>query len=237
MMGWGKRSSEQRAPDIEGRLKRHRSGQLYDAAMGNNLAAVRDLIQSNADPNTPDEDGRLPLHAAAYIGNSAVVRSLREARADPNLRQGEDLALQIAAWQGHHGVTSALVEAGARVDAADGRGYTPLCSAAAQGHLRTVQVLVDSRADVGKKAEVAGLGVVSPLQAAVQRQHRKVAEVLKDAQNNPASTLAGRARTRTNSAASQAGAVVAGFSAWLGRLCSCACSQQIGSRIRRSLGK
>merc|ERR1719188_1532709 len=166
--------------DVKSILARHRSAQLCEAASQGSEEQVTDLLSANANPNCPDEGGRLPLHAAVVAGAAPVVQLLVGARADANIEQGDDRPLQIAAWYGHTEVVRKLLEAGASVNAANGRGATPLCSAAAQGRVQTVQVLLRHSADPGKTAQLAaGRPPTAPLQAAVTAGHRQVVEVLK----------------------------------------------------------
>lgn len=177
--------------DIEELLKRHRAAQLADFAMSCDRERVRELLAAHADPNHADERGRLPLHAAVFAGKAEVVREILEARADANLAERDlhgNRPLQIAAWQGHAEVTKLLLQSSASVDVTDGRGWTPLCSAAEQGHVATVQVLVHHRADPGRAAAVAGRGSVTPLQAAAKGGHIEVAQVLKEALAKNATT-------------------------------------------------
>ena len=54
-------------------------------------------------------------------------------------------ALHAAAQIGQEKLLSFLIEAGAKVDACDSTGVTPLMLAAFHGHFGAVQILVDSR--------------------------------------------------------------------------------------------
>jgi len=176
--GGADRPRAQERSSIEGLLRKHRSGRLYDAAMNMKTHEIKELLQAGADANFADEEGRLPLHAAAFSGSLDVLHLLLAGGADPSMAQGDDRPLVIAAWQGHVEIARRLLEAGAQPDTPDGRGSTPLCSAAAQGHTAVVQALLSAHADPGKAAFLAGLGTVKPLQAAARGGHRRVAEVL-----------------------------------------------------------
>lgn len=174
--------------NIEDRLKRHKAAQLADAAMERDKIRVEELLKENADPNAADERGRLPLHAAAFSGASEVIRLLLGARSDPNLveRGGNgNLALQIAAWQGHAQAARVLVDGGACVASVDDQGWSPLCSAAAQGHAATVRVLLQAGADPNQAVVVAGRGTITPLQAAAKGRHVEVAQALREALEKP----------------------------------------------------
>mmetsp|Transcript_104142 Transcript_104142/g.335804 ORF Transcript_104142/g.335804 Transcript_104142/m.335804 type:complete len:251 (+) Transcript_104142:59-811(+) len=223
-------ASEQPGRDIEAVLRSHRAAQLADNAMRRDRDSVRELLAASADPNCPDEAGRLALHAAAYAGATEVVREMLLARADANLAERErqgNRPLQIAAWMGHTEVTKLLLRASASADATDGRGWTPLCSAAEQGHAATVQVLLSQRAEPGRHASVAGRGSVTPLQVAARGGHVEVAQVLKEALGRP-SVSDSPARPRPlHFAAARCARGRAGRSgpfACLGRLADCGCS-------------
>ncbi|CAE8736436.1 unnamed protein product, partial [Polarella glacialis] len=179
--------------EIEDRLIRHKAALLTDASMSGDQARVQELLSENADPNMSDEQGRLPLHAATFAGATAVLSSLLDARADANLREQGDgnRSLQIAAWQGHLEATELLLDNRADVEAVDERGWSPLCSAASQGHASVVRLLVQKGADPRRDVAVAGQGTMNALQAAAKGRHVEVAQVLKEAlANAPAQSAA-----------------------------------------------
>mmetsp|Transcript_53984 Transcript_53984/g.144628 ORF Transcript_53984/g.144628 Transcript_53984/m.144628 type:complete len:226 (-) Transcript_53984:36-713(-) len=164
-------------------LLRHRAAQLADAAGRGDHVRAHELLEANADPNLADEQGRLPLHQAAFAGATEIVKELLATRADTNRADAlhGNRPLQIASWEGHIEVTRRLLEAKAGVDAADGRGWTPLCSAADRGHLSTVQLLLASRADPSLAAVVSRTSV-TPSQAALKGSHLKVHQAIREAQ-------------------------------------------------------
>lgn len=90
------------------------------------------LLDHGADPNSPEEGGATPLHAAAQVGafpsRSLAVTELLIARgADVNAR--DDLGrtpLHIAVTTNAVDTVKRLLEAGADGDAADAEGDTPL---------------------------------------------------------------------------------------------------------------
>ena len=88
------------------------------------------------------------LHLASECGLLKGVRFLLDAGARPELEYYDGgTALHLAAKNGHSQVVSALVAAGASVDApTGGLGRTPLHLAAAAGHAEAVSVLLQAGA-------------------------------------------------------------------------------------------
>lgn len=171
--------------EIQRLLTRHHAARLADAAMRGDSQVVKELVASKADPNYPDETGRLPLHAASYSGSTVVVRLLLEAKGDANFaetgRQG-GLPLEMAAFQGHEGVLQLLLAGAASPNASDGRGWTPLVSAAAQGHAAAARALIDWRADPALPARPATRGQpITPLMAAQEGRNLSVGRLLREA--------------------------------------------------------
>merc|ERR1719171_613758 len=113
---------------------------------------------SRVNPNIPDRESRLPLHAAVFKGRTDVVEALLDYRADPNLEEvarangsgkaaSGDKPLSLAAYQGHISVAQLLIKHGAKVNSAGKRSPTPLCTAARRGNTKLVRLLLASGAD------------------------------------------------------------------------------------------
>lgn len=172
--------------DVQQRLQRHKAARLADAAMRNEIRAVRELLEMHANPNSCDEAGRLPLYAAAFAGSVEVVQELLSARADANIQEKDregGMPLQVAAFQGHVRVAKMLLRSSASANNPDRSGWTPLCSAASQGHTSVVRVLLESRAEPLRAAQVANRRHVTltPLQAAMEGRHVRAAEAIREA--------------------------------------------------------
>jgi ankyrin repeat protein len=98
---------------------------LQQAAMQNQVAIVRLLLQRGANPDIATPEHQTPLQLAAYSGGTEVVQLLLEAGADPNIAETVNgyTALVSAARNGHIAVIRTLLEAGAdpTVPGKDGR--------------------------------------------------------------------------------------------------------------------
>lgn len=73
-----------------------------------------------------------------------VVRQLLDRGLDELHRDNSGWTpLHYAAFEGHHDVCEALLEAGARIDETDNEGKAPLALAAQGGHTNLVNLFID----------------------------------------------------------------------------------------------
>jgi uncharacterized protein len=115
---------------------------LYNAVWWGDLALAEFLLAFGANPNAPDEDGTQPLHIAASCGSRAVPAPVegKDYLTISNQRSAEtDDCLRLI---------ELLLRHGARVDARDAFGSTPLQVAAGWGHQRVVELLRSHGGDV-----------------------------------------------------------------------------------------
>lgn len=111
------------------------------AAECNNLEAIKALVDAGADPNTPTERGTTPLILASGAGTDVQRARPQEERATAIqtakylLDHGADVnaagqfgwtALHAASYQGLNDLIELLVSKGAKIDAFDKLGQTPL---------------------------------------------------------------------------------------------------------------
>ncbi|MFO1148365.1 MAG: ankyrin repeat domain-containing protein [Alsobacter sp.] len=128
---------------------------LSAAAYNGNDKLVEWLIARGADAKGGDATGKAPIVYAAARGFEPIVRRLLDAGIDVNAAYGNDLTVLM--WAAGHandapepeGVATValLIERGAKVNAKDNRGRTPLMIAAELGHAAIVKQLLAAGAD------------------------------------------------------------------------------------------
>jgi len=90
---------------------------LVDACWTGNRDKVEDLLKSGADPNGLKDSNLNPTREFTY-------------------------PIYGAAWNNHPDIINLLVRAGADVNVSDSEGGSPLCTAAREGSLEAVKVLL-----------------------------------------------------------------------------------------------
>jgi hypothetical protein len=124
--------------------------QLHRAAMGGNVARVRELIGKGANVNVQQiKFFGTPLQYAAAQGHGETVQALLEAGAKPDARDAKQRTpLMWAAQAGQADVIRRLLKFGADVNAATESGWTPLHYAVSKNHVVAAELLMDQGADV-----------------------------------------------------------------------------------------
>ena len=130
------------------RLEIDRYDIITIAAVANDVPMLKIAIEGGGNPKavTSVYDGTA-LIAAAHLGHAEVVRTLISAKAPldhVNNLQWTALIESIVLGDGgknHTDTLRALVEAGANVNLADGKGSTPLALAKARGYRDMVAIL------------------------------------------------------------------------------------------------
>lgn len=150
---------------------------VADAAMRDEVAAVRILLQQGADVNTAQGDGMTALHWAAERGDQELAGLLLRSGANPSAvtRIGRHMPLHLAAKGGRHLVVRTLVDAKVDVSALTATGAAPLHFAAASGSSETVKILLDRGADVNVREPQWGQ---TPLMFAAGAGRTEVVKVL-----------------------------------------------------------
>jgi ankyrin repeat protein len=135
---------------------------ILTASYSGDIEAVRLLLDKGAPVNATDKAGFTPLLNAVTTNDIVRVRLLLAKGADPNaanrfggkVKHG-NIALTnmtpvlIAATHGSVDMVRALIQAGGKVNVADGRGLTPLMAAAASENqdANVIRALLDAGAD------------------------------------------------------------------------------------------
>jgi ankyrin repeat protein len=152
-----------------------RAGEIHDAALSGDVAAVAALL--DADPalaSATDDRGNTALHLAAQEGQGEVVRLLLERGADPDVRNGQGIdPMTLAVYTGQDDVGRLLIEAGADPDARTPTGPTLLGLAVALGRAETARMQLDAGADPNRWARGH-----TPLTFAVARGQEAMIPVL-----------------------------------------------------------
>ena len=151
---------------------------VADAAMRDDVEAVRSLVARGVDVNAAQADGMTALHWAAVNGNPALAEIL--VRAGANLegrtRNGAYRPLHLASRAGHHPVARVLLEAGSEVDAPTATGgASALHLAAAAGSVETIEALLEHGAVLDARDRAWGQ---TPLVYATARNRIEAMKIL-----------------------------------------------------------
>ncbi|KAG5625329.1 hypothetical protein H5410_010547 [Solanum commersonii] len=160
------------AADVNGYRAIHVAAQYGQTAFVNHIVA-----KYHADLNVPDNDGRSPLHWAAYKGFGDTIRLLLFRDAFQG-RQDKDgcTPLHWAALRGNAEACTLLVHAGTKEELTvkDNAGLTPAELASDKGHLQIALILVGVNENVELYLQLRnGGGNASSGQSNAQRSQRK----------------------------------------------------------------
>ena len=131
---------------------------LADAAMRQDVDAVRGLIARGANLDAAHGDGMTALHWAAQQGDDEVVALLVDAGADVEARTrlGSHTPLHVASRSAQVSVVRTLLMAGADASAVTTTGATALHFAAGSGSAGSVAALLDHGVDADAREPVWG---------------------------------------------------------------------------------
>ena len=129
---------------------------LQWAVFEGNIAEVKRLLATGADPKVMNDYGVDAIQLAADESNTELLRLLLKAGANPNsVNPDGETVLHLVARSGNLDAAKLLVNAGAQVDARERfGGQTPLMWATARRHPDLVQFLASKGADVNARSAV-----------------------------------------------------------------------------------
>lgn len=121
----------------------------FDASLG----VIDYLLSKGADVNARSDNGVTPVMSASISGRLKVIKKLVEAGADVNMETTAhgDTALLFSVEKNHWKVARFLIKQGAKVDAQNNYGISPLIKASGSGAVDTIKVLLANKADVNLK--------------------------------------------------------------------------------------
>ncbi|KAF5603924.1 ankyrin protein [Fusarium subglutinans] len=153
----------------------------YAARNGHGLVIGTLVEIGQADPDSPDSNGRTPLSYATERNMPFVVRLLLvKYKADPvHMDKDGNTPLSYAAKKGHVSVIRELLETGkAGPDSVDGWGLTPLCQAALWGNKFAVLLLIEKGANAGYVIPTGEWKGQSALAIAARYGHQAIVDIL-----------------------------------------------------------
>lgn len=139
---------------------------LHAAAHRNDVASLRALIASGADPNARDKRGRTPVHVAAHSSAYGAFRALVAGGANVNAFDSDRYdAITIAAVKNDVRLVGLAIELGGNPKAATSPySGTALIAAAHLGHVEVVKMLISAKAPLD---HVNNLGWTALIEAVI----------------------------------------------------------------------
>ncbi|MGO4786115.1 ankyrin repeat domain-containing protein [Paenibacillus sp. 2KB_20] len=135
-------------PNLKKEEVQNMNHELIEYAEQGNTEQVRQLLQSGANINATDEQGRTAVMAATYHNHVGTVEALIQAGADINIRDKQ--LNNVFLYAGAEGMVEILrlaIEADADVTLTNRFGGTALIPASDRGHVEIVQELL-TRTDI-----------------------------------------------------------------------------------------
>lgn len=133
------------------------AGDLADAAMRGDTAAVAALLDGGANVDEPQSDGATALHWAVYGDQPDLTALLIDAGADVAARNRAGVTpLSLAAETGNSSMVERLLDAGADPGETLSNGETALMMAARTGDVATIELLIERGAEIDARENKRG---------------------------------------------------------------------------------
>jgi ankyrin repeat protein len=156
---------------------------VADAVMNGDMAALRTLLQQNADVNEPQVDGATALHWAVYRDNLDAAGLLLGAGASVGAANRFGVTpLQMATTYGNAPMVERLIQAGADARQRGPNGETMLMFAARNGNPAVVRQMLAAGVDVNATEDIRG---TTALMWAVEQRHPEAVTLLLAAGADP----------------------------------------------------
>jgi formylglycine-generating enzyme required for sulfatase activity len=148
---------------------------LYVAVKYGRLDLAKYLVAKGADIDAESAYGYTPLHVAVFHGQLDIAELLLQNGADINASSNgttllHDMSEHMTRPIGNHKLAFWLINQGAKVDAVDDHGDTPLHKSAWKGHAEVAMLLIATGADIDAKNKKG----MTPLDLAVVSKLRHV---------------------------------------------------------------
>jgi len=159
---------------------------LWAAINAQDATSLRIAIDQGADPNQPNNEGRVPLYRALVLQNQMLVDTLlgMGANANANDHRGDPLlftAMSVGSGPG----SIALINAKADANAKDSIGMTPLAFAMSLDQPQIITALIAAGADVNAASAASDGGKpAAPLFLAIRSGKLEIVQQLIDAGAN-----------------------------------------------------
>lgn len=124
--------------------------QLYKAAEGGALPAIKELLKNGTAVDARNSQGRTALIAAVSERQREATKLLIDRGADVNAQSNNETGTHVLTWAaiaGDEEIVKLLLEKGAKTDVRAHNGLSPLCGAVNKGQTGVVRVLLERGAD------------------------------------------------------------------------------------------
>ena len=142
-------------------VEERRMTPLMLAAARDHLEVVSYLIRRGANVDKKDRDNAAAIHWASSRGYLKVVKTLLNAGAEVDALDRKCTPLMYAARGGYHDIVSCLIASGADVNKKDQQNLAPLHWAIVSGHLKIIEMILNSGAKVDTEHSTPQMRVAS----------------------------------------------------------------------------